>query len=100
MNESTTGKWWTLRIGQTTARGLRNEISYDDWDYGTEPIPCDTSWVQPKTLDQLFIRLVDAFVTSESINHEVLARTAIHELLKLPDDTLLQLKKLYPHQGS
>jgi hypothetical protein len=62
VNESTTGNWWIARIGQTTAKSLRNEESYDDWSYGTEPIPCDTSWVRPRTLNQLFVGLVDAFV--------------------------------------
>lgn len=94
-NASTTGKWWISRIGQTTAKSLRNEESYDDWSYGTEPIPCDTSWVQPHTLNQLFIHLVDAFVSSESINHELLARIAIQEMLKLPQATLLQLQDQY-----
>ena len=94
-NESTTGKWWISRIGQTTAKALRNEESYDDWSYGTEPIPCDTSWVKPQTPNQLFIHLVDAFVSSESINHELLARIAMYELLNLPEATLLQLRSQY-----
>lgn len=95
VNESTTGKWWISRIGQTSAKALRNEESYDDWSYGTEPIPCDTSWVKPHTPNQLFIHLVDAFVNSESINHELLARIALYELFKLPEATLLQLRSQY-----
>jgi hypothetical protein len=94
-NESTTGKLWISRIGQTTAKALRNEESYDDWSYGTEPIPCDTSWVKPQTPNQLFIHLVDAFVSSESINHELLARIAMYEMLNLPEATLLQLRSQY-----
>ena len=94
-NESTTGKWWISRIGQTTAKALRNEESYDDWSYGTEPIPCDTSWVKPQTPNQLFLHLVDAFVSSESINHELLARIAMYEMLNLPEATLLQLRSQY-----
>jgi hypothetical protein len=94
-NESTTGKWWISRIGQTTAKALRNEESYDDWSYGTEPIPCDTSWVKPHTPNQLFIHLVDAFVSSESINHELLARIAMYEMLNLPEATLLDLRSQY-----
>jgi hypothetical protein len=94
-NASTTGKWWISRIGQTTAKSLRNEESYDDWSYGTEPIPCDTSWVQPHTLNQLFIHLVDAFVSSESINHEVLAQMAMQKILQLPEETLLHLRSQY-----
>jgi hypothetical protein len=35
--ESTTGKWWIARIGQTTAKTLRNEETYDDWSYGQNP---------------------------------------------------------------
>jgi hypothetical protein len=96
VNESTTGNWWIARIGQTTAKSLRNEDSYDDWSYGTEPIPCDTSWVRPRTLNQLFVGLVDAFVSSESINHEVLARMAIQQILQLPEKTLLNLRSQYP----
>jgi hypothetical protein len=38
---------------------------------------------------------VDAFVSSESINHELLARIAIQEMLKLPQATLLQLQDQY-----
>jgi hypothetical protein len=93
---STTGNWWIARIGQTTAKSLRNEESYDDWSDGTEPIPCDTSWVRPRTLNQLFVGLVDAFVSSESINHEVLARMAIQQILQLPEETLLNLRSQYP----
>jgi hypothetical protein len=96
VNESTTGNWWIARIGQTTAKSLRNEDSYDDWSYGTEPIPCDTSWVRPRTLNQLFVGLVDAFVSSESTNHEVLARMAIQQILQLPEETLLNLRSQYP----
>jgi len=94
-HESITGKWWIARIGQTTAKSLRNEDSYDDWSYGTEPIPCDTSWVKPHTPKQLFIGLVDAFVSSESINHEVLARMAMQTILQLPEETLLHLRSQY-----
>jgi hypothetical protein len=38
---------------------------------------------------------VDAFVSSESINHELLARIAMYELLNLPEATLLQLRSQY-----
>ena len=98
-NGSTTGKWWIALIGQTTARSLRNEDSYDDWSYGTEPIPCDTSWVKPQNLKQLFIGLVDVFVNSESINHEVLAQLAMQTILQLPEETLLNLRRQYPPQA-
>ena len=32
------------------ARQLRNSEDYDDWDYGTEPIPHDHTW-HSKQLD-------------------------------------------------
>jgi hypothetical protein len=38
---------------------------------------------------------VDAFVSSESINHELLARIAMYEMLNLPEATLLQLRSQY-----
>jgi hypothetical protein len=25
---------------------IRNEDDYDDWDYGTEPIPGDPTWIK------------------------------------------------------
>jgi hypothetical protein len=30
------------------ARWLRNGEQYDDWEYGTEPIPGDHSWAKEK----------------------------------------------------
>lgn len=78
-----------------TARTIRNQESYDDWDYGTEPIPCDTSWVEPRTPRQLFIHLVDTFVSNDTINHEELARLAIDEILRLPEASLLHLRSQY-----
>lgn len=29
---------------------LRNSPDYDDWEYGTEPLPGDTTWTSPKTM--------------------------------------------------
>jgi len=80
-----------------TARTIRNEPSYDDWHYGTEPIPGDTNWVAPQTAAQLIARLVDAFDESESINRELLARLAFHEIFKLPAATLLQIRAQHPY---
>lgn len=80
-----------------TARTIRNEPSYDDWRYGTEPIPGDTNWVAPQTAAQLIARLVDAFDESESINRELLARLAFHEIFKLPAATLLQIRAQHPY---
>jgi hypothetical protein len=85
------------RIGQTTARMVRNDDAYDDWSYGTEPIPCDTSWVMPKTPQQLYVTLVDAFVSCESINHELLAAVALRKILELPEGTLQTIRERY-HQ--
>lgn len=31
------------------ARWLRNGEDYDDWEYGTEPIPGDHSWKHEKS---------------------------------------------------
>lgn len=75
----------------------RNDDDYDTFDYGTEPIPGDTSWVAPHTAAQLIARLVDAFDESESINRELLARLAFHEIFKLPTATLLQIRSQHPH---
>lgn len=30
---------------------IRNADDYDDWDYGTEPIPGDDTWVNKKQCD-------------------------------------------------
>ena len=86
----------TQANGQMTARTIRNETSYDDWHYGTEPIPGDTSWVAPQNAAQLIARLVDTFEESESINRELLARLAFYEIFKLPEATLLQIRSQHP----
>ena len=70
------------------ARTLRNEFSYDDWTYGTEPIPGDTAWVQPRNLQQLHQRLVQRFVEAETVNPAHLAALAIAELRQLPPPAL------------
>lgn len=62
-----------------------------------EPIPGDTSWVVPRDLTQLITRLVDAFEAEESVNYTVLARLAIHEILKLPEESLLHLRSQHPY---
>lgn len=79
------------------ARTIRNESSYDDWEVGMEPIPGDTSWVVPHDLTQLITRLVDVFEAEETVNYTTLARLAIHEMLKLPEATLLQLRSQHPY---
>lgn len=39
------------RERERLARWLRNGETYDDWAYGTEPIPKDRSWAQKKPLE-------------------------------------------------
>ena len=75
---------------------LRNETDYDDWDYGTEPIPCDTSWIEPLTLDQLLRQVAQVLSEAETLNTDVLARKAITAVLKLPLNTLQNLKNQDP----
>jgi hypothetical protein len=93
---STTGSWWTRRIGTSNARDLRNAPDYDDWEYGTEPIPSDTSWIQPKTLNQLFHKLIAKLELADTVDAQKLARLMIHEILSLPASTLLNLKATDP----
>ena len=73
----------------------RNDEDYDTFDYGTEPLPKDTTWIIPKNPTQLLIKLVDAFDNSQTINRNALARLAIKEILKLPEASLLQIRSQY-----
>lgn len=79
-------------IGTTEARELRNQPDYDDWDYGTEPIPGDTHWVRIRTLTQLYRHLIYVFATSDSICSSRLAELAIYEILKLRLTSLVSLR--------
>ena len=90
---STTGHQSTRLIGTTEARELRNQPDYDDWEYGTEPIPGDTHWVRAKTLTQLYRHLIYVFATSDTICSSRLAKLAIHEILKLRLTDLTQLRQ-------
>jgi hypothetical protein len=92
----TTGNWWTRRIGTSNARDLRNSADYDDWEYGTEPIPSDTSWVSPKTLTQLLHKIIAKLELADTVDSQKLARLVIHEILSLPASTLLDLKAQDP----
>lgn len=92
-SESTTGPRSTRRIGTTEARELRNQPDYDDWEYGTEPIPGDTHWVRAKTLTQLYRHLIYVFATSDTICSSRLAKLAIHEILKLRLTDLTRLRQ-------
>ena len=93
---STTGLHSTRLIGTTEARELRNEPDYDDWEYGTEPIPGDTHWVRAKTLTQLYRHLIYVFATSDTICSSRLAKLAIHEILKLRLTDLTRLRHQDP----
>ena len=75
------------------ARSIRNESDYDDWEYGTEPLPNDPTWVQPKTLDQLLAKVTVMLQASETVNTEKLAWLAIDAVLRLQPQELEQLRK-------
>jgi hypothetical protein len=83
-------------IPTSEARELRNSSDYDDWEYGTEPIPGDTHWVKVRTLTQLYRHLIYVFATSETICSSKLAGLAIYEILKLRLADLDQLKAQDP----
>jgi hypothetical protein len=86
------------RLIQTSeARDLRNSSDYDDWEYGTEPIPGDTHWVKVRTLTQLYRHLIYVFATSDSISSSTLAKLAINEILKLQMPSLDSLKQQDPN---
>lgn len=95
-SESTTGPHSTRRIGTTEARELRNQPDYDDWDYGTEPIPGDTHWVRVKTLTQLYRHLIYVFATSDTICSTRLAEMAIYEILKMRLTDLTRVRQQDP----
>ena len=96
LNESTTGRQSTRRIGTADARELRNQDDYSDWEYGTEPIPGDTHWVRAKTLTQLYRHLIYVFATSDTICSSRLAELAIHEILKLRLTDLTRIRHQDP----
>jgi hypothetical protein len=93
---STTGLHSIRQIGTTEARELRNQPDYDDWSYGTEPIPGDTHWVRARNLTQLYRHLLYVFATSDTISSTVLARLAVTEILKLSLADLTQFKQQDP----
>jgi len=84
-------------IPTSEARDLRNSSDYDDWEYGTEPIPGDTHWVKVRTLTQLYRHLIYVFATSDTICSSRLAELAIHEILKLRLSDLTRLKHQDPN---
>ena len=95
-SESTTGNPSLRLIGTSESREIRNATDYDDWYYGTEPIPGDTNWVKARTLTQLYRHLIYVFATSDSICSSKLAEMAMYEVLKLPLSRLSTLKKQDP----
>ena len=94
---STTGKFLTRTIEATEVRELRNAPDYDDWEYGTEPIPGDTHWVKVRTLTHLYRHLIYVFATSDTICSSRLAELAIHEILKLRLTDLTRVRQQDPN---
>lgn len=95
--ESTIGHQSTRLIGTTDSRELRNADDYDDWEYGTEPIPGDTHWVRARTLTQLYRHLIYVFATSDTISSSHLAQLAIYEILKLRLTDLTRMRQQDPN---
>lgn len=88
----------TGRSSATTdalARTIRNEADYDDWEYGTEPIPHDTSWAQKSTVLNLYARVLQRFQEAETVNMGRLAALAVTEILSVPSETLLRLSETF-----
>jgi len=92
-----TGHQSTRTIELALVSDLRNAEDYDDWEYGTEPIPGDTHWVKICTLTQLYRHLIYVFATSNSICSSRLAELAIHEILKLRLTDLAQVRQQDPN---
>jgi hypothetical protein len=75
---------------------LRNENDYDDWDYGTEPIPGDTSWASSGcSVLALYARLIQLFQEAETVSPEKMAAIAVTTILNLPPETLLRLAETF-----
>jgi len=92
-----TGHPLTRTIELNHVSDLRNADDYDDWEYGTEPIPGDTHWVKIRTLTQLYRHLMYVFATSDTICSSRLARLAIHEILKLRLTDLANVRRQDPN---
>ena len=95
--ESTIGRQLTRMIELSEVREMRNDSDYDDWEYGTEPIPGDTHWVKIRTLTQLYRHLIYVFATSDTICSSRLAELAIHEILKLRLTDLSRVRQQDPN---
>jgi hypothetical protein len=95
-NGSTTGKSSApTQTSEALARTLRNSEDYDDWDYGTEPIPRDTTWASTSTVLNLYARVLQRFQEAETINMQRLAAIAVTEILSVPSETLLRLSETF-----
>jgi len=79
----------------TLARTTRNEADYDDWDYGTEPIPGDSTWVAPRNLCQLHRRVSDTLAAAGTVTTDRLAALALFEILNVPAETLVAIQQAY-----
>jgi len=75
---------------------IRNDPDYDDWEYGTEPLPHEAWVVRAKTLTQLYRHLIYVFATSDTICSSRLAELAIHEILKLRLTDLTRIRHQDP----
>lgn len=77
------------------ARAVRNEDDYDDWDYGTEPIPGDTCWAKNASVLSLYSNLIQQFQEAETVSCEKLAAIAVTRILSLPPETLMRLAQTF-----
>lgn len=74
----------------------RNDVDYDTFEYGTEPIPNDTTWIKPTTPAHLYAHVLNRFKQEQTVDMQRLAALAVTELLTLPSETLLRLSKAVP----
>ncbi|MGA1114588.1 MAG: hypothetical protein ACO3TI_06525 [Aquiluna sp.] len=77
------------------ARAVRNEEDYDDWDYGTEPIPGDTYWTTSTSVLSLYSNLIQQFQEAQTASYDKLAAIAVTRILSLPPETLMRLAQTF-----
>ena len=77
------------------ARAVRNEEDYDDWDYGTEPIPGDTYWTTNASVLSLYSNLIQQFQEAQTASYDKLAAIAVTRILSLPPETLMRLAQTF-----
>jgi hypothetical protein len=73
----------------------RNDFDYDTFEYGTEPIPNDTTWIKTSSVLNLYARVLQLFQEAETVNMGRLAAIAVTEILSVPSETLLRLSKTF-----